>query len=129
MSNDKLAEYKLFVDSTQHLSERRQAATNLPYGKYRHLCHPGAAGEGSRSEGLVSGRGQPSTLSCGHSGLPDLVQHYNSVQSADRLALRSAHGDGAGDVRELSHVREGVGRIFQAQAGEKEVRLFALGSL
>jgi hypothetical protein len=27
MSNDKFAEYKLFVESTQHLSERRQAAT------------------------------------------------------------------------------------------------------
>src|SRR5512132_4350763 len=28
MSNDKFAEYKLFVESTQHLSERRQAATH-----------------------------------------------------------------------------------------------------
>ena len=27
MSDDKFAEYKLFVESTQHLSERRQAAT------------------------------------------------------------------------------------------------------
>src|SRR5512132_1799183 len=27
MSNDKFAEYKLFVESTQHLSQRRQAAT------------------------------------------------------------------------------------------------------